>query len=377
MKAKFINILLAISLIFGLLACNKTMGEPDSRLSEVAALIEPIDGKTIVLEPSASATAYFEWDYADVASGGTAIYQIAFDKMEGDFSNPVYLQSSDNNGFYNHVTISHKLLNKIAGMLGIGPSETGTFKWTVFSSKGTQAVKSAQENKITVTRLAGFADIPIDVYVTGEASEGGTDLSKAHKMKAVASGEFEVYTRLKAGQPYYFVDGITGTPKKFYTDGGIVKENGTSTVAADGIYRVTLDFNTGASTYIQVLGIGFYFSPTDEILFELPYVGNGIFRGNGTVTFKQEGWGRDERYKFMMSVLVDGNPAVYEWSTLNGTDSRPTSSSPASYYYLKLRESVTRWDDKWKLMGDFDGVPAVYTIYLQADQPYTHTIVKQ
>ena len=59
-------------------------------------------------------------------------------------------------------------------------------------------------------------------------------------------------------------------------------------------------------------------------------------------------------------------------------DSRPTASSPESYYYMQLLTgaNVTQWDNKWKLMGDFDGVPATYTIYLTADQPYTHSIVK-
>ena len=65
-----------------------------------------------------------------------------------------------------------------------------------------------------------------------------------------------------------------------------------------------------------------------------------------------------------------------EWGTLNQTDSRPTASSPESYYYLQLFTEVSQWDNKWKLMGDFDGVPATYTVYLSADQPYTHTIVK-
>jgi len=36
----------------------------------------------------------------------------------------------------------------------------------------------------------------------------------------------------------------------------------------------------------------------------------------------------------------------------------------------------TQWDNKWKLMSDFDGVPADYTVYLQADKPYTHSISK-
>lgn len=380
MKTIFNKIILIILLIAGFIACKSSMGEPDTRLTQVTSLVEPIDGKTIVLEPLATASAYFEWEYTDEAKGGTSLYQIAFDKADGDFSSPVYVQFSDNNGFYNHVTISHKQLNNIAGMMGLAPSETGTFKWTVFTSKGTNSMKSDKANNITVTRLAGFADVPIDVYITGEGSEGGTNLAKAQKMKAVAGGEFEIYTKLKANQAFYFVNEITGTPRKFYTAGGVVKENGTSTVATEGVYRITLDFNTGASTYTAIDTIGFYYCIENSILFTLPYIGNGIFQGKATVTFKQEAWGKEERYKFMMSVRENGGATerkIWEWGTLNTTDSRPTPTSPPSYYYLKLRETPTGFEDKWKLMGDFDGVPAVFTIYLQADKPYTHSVVKQ
>ncbi len=71
-----------------------------------------------------------------------------------------------------------------------------------------------------------------------------------------------------------------------------------------------------------------------------------------------------------------GEEKELEWATLNQTDSRPTASSSESYYYLQLLTNLSQWDNKWKLMGDFDGVPADYTIYLTADQPYTHTITK-
>ena len=377
MKSTLTKIACMASFALAFMACDN-MGETDSRLSTVDNLTEPAIGKTVVLEPSASASLYFEWEYASVESAGTAVYQIAFDKQDGDFSNPVYMTSADNNGLYNHVTLSHKQINKIAGMVGIKPSDTGTFKWTIFSSKGTNAVKSGKENTLTVTRLAGFADVPVDVFVTGEASEGGTDLSKAHKMKAVANGEFEVYTKLKAGKPFSFSDATSGTPRQFYTANGIVKENGTSTVAADGIYKVTLDFNTGASTYTMVTRIGFFFCPENKILFDLPYVGYGVFQAKATVTFFQESWGRDERYKLRMFVKENGGADAekeMEWGTLNQTDARPTATSPETYYYLQLL-SPTQWDNKWKLMGDFDGVPATYTVYLTADQPYTHSIVK-
>ncbi|MDR2680056.1 MAG: SusE domain-containing protein [Tannerella sp.] len=380
MKSIFLKLTVIAAFVLSFAACGDNMGETDNRLSDVKTLIEPVSGKSVVLEPAASAEIYFEWDYADVKEAGTAVYQIAFDRTDGDFSSPVYMTSSDNNGFNNSVKITHKQMNKIAGMIGIRASDTGTFKWTVFSSKGTKAVKSGQENTITVTRLAGFEDLPIDVYVTGEGSEGGTDLSKAHKMKAVAGGEFEVYTKMAGGKPFHFTDGITDASREFYTEDGLIKENGTSTVPADGIYRVTLDFNTGACSYTLVTRIMFYFCPDNALLFELPYEGYGIFRARKqTVTFKQESWGRDERYKFRMFVKENagaGEEKEWEWATLNSTDSRPTPTSPESYYYLRLLNTTSQWDDKWKLMADFDGAPADYTLYLQADNPYTHSITK-
>lgn len=378
MKAILTKLSIIASLALACSACDN-MGETDGRIAATDKLLEPADGKTVVLEPSATASVYFEWDYNPVETSGTAIYQIAFDRTDGDFSKPVYMTYANNNGYNNYVSITHKQLNKIAGMIGIKPSDTGSFKWTVFATKGTNAVKAAQENTMTVTRLAGFADIPVDVFVTGEASEGGADLAKAHKMKAVANGEFEVYTKLAAGKSFHFTDGTSGTPRQFYTTNGLVKENGTSTVATDGVYRITLDFNTGACTYTLVTRIGFFFCPEDAILFDLPYVGYGVFQARETVTFKQESWGRDERYKFRMFIKENGGADTekeVEWATLNQTDARPTPTSPDSYYYLQLLTDRSQWDNKWKLMGDFDGVPATYTIYLTADQPYTHSITK-
>ena len=369
--------LLVLSIV--LIACNDTMGETDTRISEVESLIVPIDEKVIELETRPSASVYFEWHYAQEKEGGTAIYQIAFDKLDGDFSNPVYVLGSDNNGFNNNVTISHKQLNKIAGIMGIGASETASFKWTVFSIKGTQSMKAKQESKITVKRLAGFAELPIDVYLTGAASEGGIAISKAQKMKAIAGGEFEIYTKLKANSEFYFTDGISDTSRKFFTSKNVIREDGVSDVSIEGVYRIILDFNTGASSYTLVDAIAFFFSPEGKPLFQLPYIGNGIFQAKSTVTFKQEGWGRDERYKFMMQVTEDagkGASKTLEWGTLNPTDSRPNATSPASYYYLKLITDVTRWENKWKLSGAFDGTTAESTISLQGGKPYTHSITK-
>lgn len=380
MRTLLIKITFVIVSVLAFSACNDKMGETDTRLAPVNALVEPLNERDIALQTAASATVYFEWEYADASAGGTSVYYLAFDKADGDFSNPVYLVKADNNGYNNHATLTHKQVNKIAGMMEIQPQEKGSFKWTVFSTKGMKSVKAMQEHAITVTRLAGLED-PLDLYITGAASEGGDDLSKAQKMKSLGSGAYEGYTKLKAGEPFYFADSKTGIPSEFsISEEGVLKEGGTSTVAQDGVYRIVTDFETGACSITLVTRIGFFFSPTNEILFELPYVGYGVFKATQqTVTFKQEDWGRDERYKFRMFVKENGGNGEekeLEWGTLNQTDARPNASSPESYYYLQLLTNVTQWDNKWKLMGDFDGVPADYTIYLTADMPYTHFVSK-
>lgn len=378
MKKIFSKLMFFASLAVIFAGCDDNMGDTDTRLAASNGIIEPADGTAIVLETSASASTYFEWEYANPDEAGTEVYQIAFDTESGDFSKPIYMLYSDNNGLKNCATISHQTLNDIAAKAGISSSATGTIKWTVFAAKGMNSVKSSVENRLTITRLAGFDVVPIDVFVTGEGSEGGSDLASAQRMKATANGEFEVYTQLKAGQSFYFTDSNSGTPTTYSTSNGLILEGGSSMVETDGVYRITLNFNTGACTYDLVTSIGFYFCPTDEILFDLDYMGGGVFQAKGTVTFKEESWGLDQRYKFRMNMKSDGGAGeetTYEWGTVDASiDNAPTASSPEDYYYVQLLSNLTQWDNKWKLMDQFNGVEATYTLYLTADGEYTHSV---
>ncbi|HBG41169.1 MAG TPA: hypothetical protein DDW85_07120 [Porphyromonadaceae bacterium] len=378
MKTIVNKLIFLASFILIATACNDSMGKLDHRLSEVKTLIEPVEGKSIELSPSASAELYFEWERTNAAESGAVVYQIAFDKKDGDFSDPVYVTSSDNNGFQNHATISHKLMNKIAGKIGINPSESGTFKWTAFSLKGTNALKAAQEHSITVTRLAGFDEIPDDVYLTGEGSEAGDDLSKALIMKGVSSGKFEIYTQLTAGKPYFFTNANSGTPLQYYTDSkGVLKLDGTSTVTKTGVYKIELDFTISSAVYTEITGVGLFFSPENKVLFPLNYIGKGVWKASSQpVTFKQEGWGRDERYKFVTTrINSNGEEFIQMIGTLNDTDSRPSAASPESYYYVK-ETPTNQWDQKWKFAGEMDLALVDVTLYMQADKPYTHEIKK-
>lgn len=377
MKTILLNLSILIAVLFAFTGCNKDEDLKDTRVTAVKTLYEPTDGKSIVLQSSASASLYFEWEPAKAEDSGMVLYEIAFDKEGGDFSNPVYRMASDNTGGYNHATITHKQLNKIAGMAGIESSETGKLIWTVFSSKGINDIIAAESRTIEITRLSGFADVPVDVFVTGEASEGGTDLSKARMMKATANGEFEVYTKLTAGKSYYFTDAKVGTPRKFYVENSLLKEGTTSiTVAKTGVYRINLDFNVGSAVYTEITDFQLFFCPTNSFLFSCDYTENGIFKATSKpIEFKQEGWGRDERYKFKMTTINAAGETVEEWWGTPNTDSRPNSSSPASYYYL-YPVNDSQWDGKFKFAGEMDMALVDVTAYFNADGEYTHSVVK-
>ena len=376
MKSLLVKLTIIASFFLAFVSCQKDELS-NTKVTAVKSLYEPTNGKSVVLQSSASASLYFEWEPAKAEDSGMVLYEIAFDKEGGDFTAPIYRMASDNNGGYNHATISHKQLNKIAAMAGIQSAATGKLIWTVFSSKGINDVKADESRTIELTRLAGFAEVPVDVYVTGEGSEGGADLAKASIMKATANGEFEVYTKLTAGKTYFFTDAKVGSPRKFYTDKGLLKEGTTgSTVTKTGVYRVKLDFNVGSSVYTEVTNIELFFCPTNAFLFSLDYQAKGEWKASSKpITFKQEGWGRDERYKFKMTTINGAGETVEEWLGTPNTDSRPTASSPASYYYLYPVDN-SQWNGKFKFAGEMDMALVDVRVLLQADAPYTHEVKK-
>jgi starch-binding outer membrane protein SusE/F len=375
MKTLLKKITLLSFLVFALMGCEEEVLR-DTRVTAVQSLYEPANNKSIVLQPSASASVFFEWEPARAEDSGMVLYEIVFDEEGGDFSEPVYVMAADNNGAYNHATITHKQLNKIGALAGIGSAEKGKLIWTVFSSKGINAIQADEVRTMEITRLAGFADIPIDVFVTGAGSEGGEDLDEANVMKSIAPGEFEVYTQLTAGQNYYFTDATSGTPRQFYIENGLIKEGSSAgTVSKTSVYRIKLDFNVGSAVMTEIVKFELHFAPTDEFLFTLPYQGDGIFKAsNQPIEFKQEGWGRDERYKFRMTIIdSEGNEAHEWWGTLNATDGRPTGNE--EYYYMTVVPE-SRWNDKWKFDGIMDMAYVDVIAYFWAEGPYTHNVIK-
>ncbi|MGD9557870.1 MAG: SusE domain-containing protein [Mangrovibacterium sp.] len=370
MKNIVINQLILSSLILACVACSDDGEVRDLNVTAVKALYEPDNGKTIALQ--APASLYFEWEPARAEDSGMTLYEIAFDKTDGDFSDPLYIMASGNNGGDNSATISHKELNKIAALAGIEASQQGTLKWTVFSSKGINPVKAEQERTLTLTRLSGLANIPEKLYITGEATENGNELSKALAMKKTGDGEFEIYTKLTEGKSFMFVSATTGTPLGFSVSGDKLVEEGTSTVSKTGIYKYELDFNTGSFTVKEVTKVSLFLNWSQRKI-ELPYKGYGVWELTGhTITGLTGNDNTDDRYKFRM----ESSAGETEWRAVNN-DSKPTGNE--AYYYMVEKMDVTQWTNNqvWKNPATDGWSDKTYdiTFSLNAEGAYTHNLV--
>jgi len=377
MKTSYIKIVLFVCAVLSLAGCTKDVTLNNQNVTAVKTLYEPVDNKSIVLQASATASVYFEWEPALAADGSLTLYEVAFDKVGGDFSKPLYIATADGNGVNTHASISHKQINKIAALAGIASSATGKMIWTVISSKGVNPKIGSVSNTLEVTRLAGFADVPASVYITGEGSEGGSDITKAGAMKSISDGVFEIYTQLTAGKTYHFTDANVGTPRTFYTDskGTLLEGATTCTVATTGVYRIDLDFSIGASTMTQIIKWEFYFCPLDQFQFALNYVANGVWTAKSQpITFKQESWGRDQRYKFRMTTLDSTGAQAYEWwGAPASLDSAPSGLD--SYYYLVPADN-SQWNDKFKLATIMDLSLVDMSVIMSASGPYTHSVTR-
>ena len=373
MKAISITYAMLFSFILAFTACSSDGEVRDLGVTAVKTLYEPDNGKAVVLQPSASASLYFEWEPSLAEDGGVVLYEVVFDKTDGDFSDPVYISTADNNGGSNHATITHKQLNQIAALAGIESAGQGTLKWTVYASKGINPVRAEEERTLTLTRLAGFAEVPSQLYITGEATEVGADLDKAMVMKKVADGEFEVFIKLTEGKSFKFVSANTGTTTEYSLNGEKLVEGGSITAAKTGIYKYYIDFNAGSFTSKEVTKVKWFLNRSQKEI-ELDYQGLGVWALNGyTVTGLTDSDNTDDRYKFRM----ESSDGETEWRAAINNDSKPTGND--EYYYMAEKTNVEQWtnNEVWKTPATDGWSDKTYdiTFSLNTQGEYTHNLV--
>lgn len=330
-KLSFVVILAIIAVT----SCKKDTRALNTDVNAVSTLNAPVSGASYTLAPATGPSIQFKWNASTTQD--QVLYEVAFDKADGDFSKPIYKVLSDGSGVQTQATITQKILNTVASLAGVASLTTGTLKWAVITSKATNGKVSTASNTIQLTRPAGFAVLPAAIYLTGSATEQGTDVSKALPFKKISDGVFELYTSLQAGT-YSIIDNITGTPVTYsiQNNTSVIAGGATTVSGATKVYRISIDLSNASATITQIVSVGFFNAPDNKVYFELPYKGNSQWEiDNTTITIPQESYGLDSRYKYKFTVAdAGGNQSVEWYGSINSDNQDPSASTPASYYYM-------------------------------------------
>ena len=375
MKSAIGKILVAFALFVGLVSCEEDESLNVAEVSEVEALYSPENN--IFYNLGAQSSAVFEWQASKSADNGVVLYDVVFDEEGGDFSEPLFVTPSDGQGFSNKLNLPFTRLNEIAGMAGIASETTGKLQWTVWSSKGLTVKQSSEIRTIEVERPAGFP-APDELFLTGAASEGGEDVAAAMPFVKTAANTYEIYTKLTPGS-YKFITRKSEEADAFYIDAEskLRKDGETTFSGSEAVYRIRLDFSDGTTTMSTIDKVELWFPPNGAYLFSLDYAGNGTWEAlDKYIEFKQESWGRDERYKFKFTVTKDGSAQEDWYGSVNVDNSQaPTPDTADSFYYMVPLTSGENYDHTFKFRQEVDRANADINIFFNADVPeYTHEI---
>lgn len=321
--------------IIAITSCKKDTRALNTDVAPVTALAAPENAASFTLAPSTGPSIQFKWSASTTQD--LVLYEVAFDKADGDFSKPVYKVLSDGSGVQAQATITQKVLNTVASLAGIASLSTGTLKWTVIVSKATNAKVSTTTHTIQITRPAGFAVLPNTLYLTGTATEKGSDITQAIAFKKTGDGLFELYTSLQPGS-YTLIDKNSGTPAVYsvQNNSSVVAGGSTTVTGSKNVYRISIDLSNAAATITQIVSVGFFNAPDNKVYFELPYIGNSQWEiDNTTITIPKESYGLDSRYKYKFTVMDSaGNQSVEWYGSINSDNQDPSAATPASYYYM-------------------------------------------
>ncbi len=367
-----IKIVTALLLAFAGLSCTENLDYEPGGVGSVTRLMAPADEYYVELQSVSTAKLDFAWAPVLAEDGQNPHYEVVFYKNAGG-GDPVYRVDA---GYTTSIAISHKEINRAAGAAGVETGADGAIYWAVVASRGVnQSPVTVTPRKLELKRLLGFNVIPTEVYITGEGSEGGSDLSAAIKARCNAEGEFTLYTKIEAGKGFTLVSSKSGEHTTYTIVNGILDDQSTTpaTVGETAVYRIKLDFNIRSITFSKVNKVTYNFAPRREDNRDMTYIGNGCWKMyDYPVVFREESWGLDQRYNF--HPFFDGEE--YVWCGSLGNDSAPGQLSGPEYDILNEVLFAGDWyNPKFKFHSDFNGKTVDITVKMSGDlDQYTHVI---
>ena len=286
----------------------------------VTDLLAPANGYDVVMKNlQESETVDFSWEAPVWLGEGDLSYEVVIDRPDGDFSAPLFKSPRVSE---TSVAVSREDFEAILETLA-SDEYSVSLKWAVNSFAGDNAWTSSVSSALNVVQQAKPFETGDPLYIGGAGSETGQQTvyipsdyfnvsladfeDKDCSNKKVVDYNYEIFTKLQAGTPFYF---YAGYEDYFYTvsaDGSTFKEisdasEAEGTVPSDGIYRIRFSTETG-KTKVQIVTRVYCRNTSNATNIMMDYQGNGLWEVNNASAPFSAG----NTYKFMVTAGGEGD----------------------------------------------------------------------
>lgn len=392
MKNKISRLVSLFAIILLLGSCTEHY-ELQTGFDAPESLIMPAQNELVTIDLENGTTTKFEWEKAKSYYGGVVIYEVVFDKENGDFSNPIFKTVSNGGGGDTWLSLTSKQLIALAKSANIAVDSEGVIKWKVLASQGGERKETKEVRSLRLKRPAGIGEIPSELFIYGSGFEAKT-IENAMQTKKIEDGVFEIFASVSDGE--IKLCNSTGTNKIYYILGSNNKlveadsEAGITMTGTGNAYRIVVDFNlltikTTEIKRIQMMRTWQY------NLGDLTYIGNHKFEVKNIALpyFHDWGW-PEERYRFW----VDTNEGMELWgsyhndqmnaSNLPGLPAfggQPDGSEPDTYYNVYNLADIPSagqnqdWVGLYKLPKGSENKHANVVIDMSTTGAYKHSVI--
>lgn len=356
------------------------------------SLVTPLNNQVVAIDLENGTQTYFEWTKAKSYYGGVVLYEVYFDKENGDFSKPIFKTLSNAGGGDNWLSLTPKQLIVLAKLADIAIDSEGTVKWKVVASQGGERKETVEIRKLILKRPAGIAEIPNELYVYGSGFEA-KEIGAAMKCKKIDDGVFEIFAAVSNGD--IKLCNSTADEKVYYkldANNKMIESEDQSGIVMSGTgnaYRIIVDFNllTVTSTEIKTIQL---MRTWQANLGNLTYIGDHKFEVKNIALPYYHDWGYpEERYRFWATTNVgleiwgsyhNDNMTSSNIPGLTAFNVQPDGGQPAEYYNIYNLANIPSpgqnqdWIGMYKLPKGSENKHADVLIDMSPDGDYKHSI---
>jgi hypothetical protein len=390
MRKKYSRLLSLIAIML-LMSCTENY-ELKVGFDAPEALVTPLNNQVIAIDLESGTQTYFEWTKSKSYYGGVVLYEVYFDKENGDFSNPIFKTISNGGGGDNWLSLTPKQLISLAKLAGIAIDSEGVVKWKVVASQGGERKETIEIRQLILKRPAGISEIPNELYIYGPGFEA-KEIETAMKCKKIEDGVFEIFAAVSNGEVK--LCNSTGNEKVYYkldSNNKLIESEDQSGIVMSGTgnaYRIIVDFNLLTMTATEIQSIQLM-RTWQANLGNLTYIGNHKFEVKNIALPYYHDWGYpEERYRFW--VTTNGGLEIwgsYHNDAMNASNIpgltafnvQPDGGQPAEYYNIYNLANIPSpgqnqdWTGMYKLPKGSENKHADVLIDMSPTSDYKHSI---